>query len=460
MMQKKLNHSFFDQYSGSFADNVIDKFFEENDVITGKEIINLTPSKQVNFFVLKMLFNEWQDEMKKLESPFFDFKDTEVRKALRTFMNTVSQKIEIEERDFKPLLERAVRETLHLLANPAEFLEQSFADRKSDLSEKSVKNFLKYIKVFKSDIEQFLESNIGQPSEEIGHSSRVFFDSLDVEQIAGFELSILNEIEPITMGDLIEEEIAEPEQEAPDEEELDLSVDDFDDEPELEVEEGAEEDVSEPHVEAEALEATSDEEAEAFDPESEESDAEAPMPEEAETESLEPEPAEEELEPEAEDEPELEDEEVADEATDEEEDSLEPEESPEEEKTPETAAEVVDFEEDEEVSLNQKLADETTKTINEKFEREESVTLADHHQQSKVTSIMEAISVNNRYMFINDLFEGDKDEFADAIDRIEECESFDEAVEILVQEYARNYEWDMNSDEVKELLKVVFRKFR
>lgn len=446
-MQKKLNHSFFDQYSGSFADNVIDKFFEENDVITGKEIISLTPSKQVNFFVLKTLFNEWQDEMKKLESPFFNFKDAEVRKALKTFMNTVSQKIEIEEENFRPLLESAVKETLHLLANPADFLEQSFADRKSDLSEKSVKNFLKYIKVFKADIEQFLESNIGQSPEEIGANSSAFFDSLDVEQIAGFELSILNEIEPITIDDLFEGKVAEPELESPDEEELDLLVDDFDDEPEVEAEEN--EDFSESEQEALDEENTSDEEAEAFDPESEDEVEDAPMSEEQETESVETDPTEEELEPEAEGEPVLEDEE---------EDSLESEESPEEEKTPEAAVE--DFEEDEEVSLNQKLADETTKTINEKFEREESVTLADHHQQAKVTSIMEAISVNNRYMFINDLFEGDKDEFADAIDRIEECESFDEAVEILVQEYARNYEWDMNSDEVKELLKVVFRKFR
>ncbi|MEP0366617.1 MAG: hypothetical protein ABJN36_04235 [Cyclobacteriaceae bacterium] len=459
-MQKKLNHSFFDQYSGSFADNVIDKFFEENDVITGKEIISLTPSKQVNFFVLKTLFNQWQDEMKRLESPFFNFKDAEVRKVLRTFMNTVSQKIEIEEESFKPLLESAVRETLHLLANPADFLKESFADRKSNLSEKSVKNFLKYIKVFKSDIEQFLESNIGQSSEEIGTNSSAFFDSLDVEQIAGFELSILNEIEPITMGDLFEEETAEPEQAAPEEEELDLTVDDFDDEPEDEAEEDKAEDVSESQQEVVAAEATSDDEAEAFDPESETEVEEVAEAEESYSEELESETKEEVLEPEADEEPILQDEEIAAEPADDVEDSLEPEASQEEEIAPETVADVGGFEEEDEVSLNQKLADETTKTINEKFEREESVTLADHHQQSKVTSIMEAISVNNRYMFINDLFEGDKDEFADAIDRIEECESFDEAVEILVQEYARNYEWDMNSDEVKELLKVVFRKFR
>jgi hypothetical protein len=31
---------------------------------------------------------------------------------------------------------------------------------------------------------------------------------------------------------------------------------------------------------------------------------------------------------------------------------------------------------------------------------------------------------------------------------------------MLVQNYAKEYFWDMNSDEVKELLKVIFRRFR
>jgi len=288
-----------------------------------------------------------------------------------------------------------------------------------------------------------------------------------MEQIAGFELSILNEIQPIILGDLFEEEAVEeePADESDDDEDLDLSVDDFDEDPEPEAEEEyLEEDISESQEEVEEAEATSDEEAEAFDPDPEteveiedEPVAEAP-------ELSEPEPmVEAEEEPDVVEEPIVEGEEVspADEEVDDKVDeSSEPDEPLDEEKTPEASPEEHDFEEDEEVSLNQKLADETTKTINEKFEKDESVTLADHHQQSKVTSIMEAISVNNRYMFVNDLFEGDKEEFTDAIERIEECESFDEAVEILVQEYARNYDWDMNSDEVKELLKVVFRKFR
>jgi VIT1/CCC1 family predicted Fe2+/Mn2+ transporter len=73
---------------------------------------------------------------------------------------------------------------------------------------------------------------------------------------------------------------------------------------------------------------------------------------------------------------------------------------------------------------------------------------------------MEAISVNHRYMFTKELFDGSREAFTEAIAAIEACESFDDAVELLVQTYAKERAWDMNSEEVKELLKVVFRKFR
>ena len=63
-------------------------------------------------------------------------------------------------------------------------------------------------------------------------------------------------------------------------------------------------------------------------------------------------------------------------------------------------------------------------------------------------------------MFTNELFGGNGEDFKEAIGYVEECITFDESVELLVQRYAKPYKWDMNSVEVKELLKVIFRKFR
>ncbi len=118
-MQKKLNEDFIDGYCEKFASKVTAEFFKDGkDVITGKEILKVTPSKQVNFFVIKLLFRYWQEETKKLESPFFNYKHEEVRQAMIQFMNVLSQHIEINREKFETLLNHAVKDTIYLAAMP------------------------------------------------------------------------------------------------------------------------------------------------------------------------------------------------------------------------------------------------------------------------------------------------------------------------------------------------------
>ena len=100
-------------------------------------------------------------------------------------------------------------------------------------------------------------------------------------------------------------------------------------------------------------------------------------------------------------------------------------------------------------------------TINERFESESRPTsIVELHETEKISEIQKSINVNQRYMFLNDLFGSDVEVYNHALDEVENSESFDNSVEFLVQNYSKKYEWDMNSDEVKELLKVIFRRFR
>ncbi|MEL7148917.1 MAG: hypothetical protein AAFO69_21255, partial [Bacteroidota bacterium] len=118
-------------------------------------------------------------------------------------------------------------------------------------------------------------------------------------------------------------------------------------------------------------------------------------------------------------------------------------------------------EEEEPAILNKNFASDSVPTINDQLKSdEEQESIAGKLASEKVENIFSTISVNQRYMFTNELFGGNGDDFREAVYYIEECESFDESVELLVQRYARPYKWDMNSVEVKELLKVIFRKFR
>ena len=103
--------------------------------------------------------------------------------------------------------------------------------------------------------------------------------------------------------------------------------------------------------------------------------------------------------------------------------------------------------------------EEPSETINDQFATPKE-TIAENAQEKKGSSMMELISVNYQFMFVKELFKDDQVSFQNALYELEEYDSFDDAVEFLVQGYAKEFNWDMQSTEVKELLKVLFRKFR
>jgi hypothetical protein len=490
-MQKKLNEEFIEEYSERFASQVSDRFFAGKSHITGAEILTVTPSKQINFFVIKLLFNNWQQESQRLESPFFDYHAPEVREALLQFMNVLSRHIKVRRAEFEHILQDAVRDTLFLLLAPDAFLEIEL-DRKGTVvfSEKTVKNLLKYVKVSKQGLTTLLMDNIGKELDEI-EIPRNLTSSEALEE----EIGNLNAVLPLSLADLFEESNARntplPEADTLDEV-LTFDMDEEDlfapKKEQVKAEEEVEEQGPE-HIEVSFKEPET--EAEVEEPESQP----APGPElvvDEEEQWVPDDEPEETVQPEAEiqvneEEPEQQEEseyEVTveeetevlvvestdDKGVDEEEgvglewsalppandfDEDDLDNDPEEESPIPLAGEVITNMEDDEDE------EDDMGTLNSRFgDPAAPPTIASVHEERKVDSMLEAISLNHRYMFINELFGGDSKTFTEAIEAVDASSSFDESVELLVHRYARNNAWDMNSEEVKELLKIIFRRFR
>jgi len=437
-MQRKLNDEFIREYSEEFSENVISDFFGSKSSVSGKEILSLTPSRQVNLFIIKILFRKWQEEMKHLESPYFNYKNPEVRKAMVQFMNILSQHIEVESENLRPMLEQAVADTLLLAADPAGYFSLEFDTMDVPvITDKVSKPILKYIKLHKEEVQDFFEGNADLSLDDFMDAADDYFEEIDVSAVLHQELEAFSKVSVITEEDIYYSDDAIP-----------SFDDDLVGEEEPEVEE-----TTEPEEEPELEEGVFDE---------------------AEEEAVEEEYAEESFEPDnyKEEEPEesfQEQEEIADqpEETSEivEEQPLEQEEQEnvelEEPESSSVSTDETDEEEKEKAdeSINAKYSSQKS-TVNDTYGQPDANTLADQMEKRKVKSIMEAISVNHRYMFTKELFDGDRDAFVAAVDQLETAESFDDAVELLVHTYAKERSWDMNSEEVKELLKVVFRKFR
>ena len=92
--------------------------------VDGPALLKLTPIRQVNLLVVKQLLGRWQREAAQLRSPYFDFEAEAVRTALTQFMNVLSRHIGLGRAALEPLLAQAVADTLLLAANPAQAFER------------------------------------------------------------------------------------------------------------------------------------------------------------------------------------------------------------------------------------------------------------------------------------------------------------------------------------------------
>ena len=77
----------------------------------------------------------------------------------------------------------------------------------------------------------------------------------------------------------------------------------------------------------------------------------------------------------------------------------------------------------------------------------------------KVGSLREAISINQRFSFINELFGGEDEGYHAAIAHLDSLPDADAATAYLRQDLARQHDWSRKEEHVGRLLKLIERKF-
>jgi hypothetical protein len=126
-MSISINNNYIEKYASDFTNKISSEHFGQKKYMTGQDIIHLTPSVQVNFFIIKSLFEAWQSELEKLKSnPYFDYRDNAVHEALKDFMNVLSRSIKIERQYFDPLLNSAVTNSILLSIDPVGYYAEEF----------------------------------------------------------------------------------------------------------------------------------------------------------------------------------------------------------------------------------------------------------------------------------------------------------------------------------------------
>lgn len=418
-MSNKLNLSAVESYSKAFAAKVCNDFFAENSSITGKQVLGLTSIEQVNMLTIKALFDKWQADNQRLRSPYFDFNAPEVQQALKSFMNTVSQHISIKREHFEPLLVDSIGETLVLILEPQTFYKELMRDLPGfKFSQENIRPLTKYLLINKDILPQIAEKLNGH---------EFVFANQAMTWLEETPLSVENPDKYLAQ---FAEIIPMPEElvsrkEAPKVVDTNTSFFDFavsTPQPSVEIPQTR----YQPHPVIERIMETPVPVVERIF-ESTPIFVEKPL----------------EVAPAVMHRPELTP--IYEQKVE----SLAP-------RINEATTERLVPKEAEEIRLNEKLASDK-KSVNDQAKSSKSV--LDYHQNSRIEGITGAISLNQRFLFTNNLFGGNIQSFSHALEELELCKDFSEAKELILKKYVPRYLWDITGAEAEEFIDIIKRRF-
>lgn len=440
---KPLNTDYLHNYSRDLALLLSNKFFANTDIITGEQILEFSNIKQINFLIFKILEERWEAEASRLESPFFDYSQPEVQDGLRTFLNVLSRHIRVQKKAFTAILIEAIYGTLQLVLDPRSFYEQEIQKpAKIKLTAEYYRRSVKYIQYNREIFKTF-----------VGELALRYSDTFQAEDALTVWQNTLRDhwryIEPIewrvkafnSMLELSIDSIYTRATEAEVEVQT-VVVEDAKVEEKEEEEEAKEEEVVE-NIALESLPTAEEEEEETKEEESIENVTLESLPTLDETEKEE----------EKEEEKHEEETETID-AVLETLPTLDETEKKEETKEDETTQYFAEIGKE----IETPAETDTTPTTDKENTAPEPDTIVSKYRQERVSSLLDAIPLHEKFTFIDELFGGDNLAFQDALEKIDKSPNYEDARR-LTNQYILQFNWDFDRDSTQDFLAWLGRRF-
>ena len=118
----------------------------------------------------------------------------------------------------------------------------------------------------------------------------------------------------------------------------------------------------------------------------------------------------------------------------------------------------------EEEEIVDQVAEIATETNEEAVDRNESLkqednSLADRLKKSPIPDLKSAIGLNQRFLFSNELFNGNMEAFNRTVNEINHMESYEDAKRYLDVQLIPNYHWNPEGETVIEFQELIERRF-
>ena len=131
-----------------------------------------------------------------------------------------------------------------------------------------------------------------------------------------------------------------------------------------------------------------------------------------------------------------------------------------EEKEPEVEAEEFDinsFEEEEEVEETEN-EEEDDESLNAQFADNRDGSLRKQLGRSPISDLKSEIGIAKKFEYINSMFNGKTEVYDSAINELNSCGS-DEAAKNLLNDYAKEYNWDLDNKSIIKFIELVERRY-
>lgn len=102
---------------------------------------------------------------------------------------------------------------------------------------------------------------------------------------------------------------------------------------------------------------------------------------------------------------------------------------------------------------------EASREINDAHKPIADFSLAGKLKKSPISDLKAAIGLNQRFLFSNELFNGNMEAFNRALNELNHLESIDDAQRYIEAQLAPSYQWNGESETVLEFVELVHRRF-
>jgi hypothetical protein len=136
--------------------------------------------------------------------------------------------------------------------------------------------------------------------------------------------------------------------------------------------------------------------------------------------------------------------------------------------TQESLAKQIDLEEsiDEVLEINENVttpsidADSSASaSINDRFAQTETASLADQFSKQPIKDLINAIGVNEKFLFIEQLFNDDGESYKEQLEALNSMNSFEDAINYINNELQDKFDWKLKGTVEKKFIRLVQRRF-